>query len=114
MSIYFLLFTLIVTYFLFSRREPVDHVVQTWMTEIKHHYEQECMTTLQAKSIAGELHQKVANIATDTTASIKDILTHSECIKLEYKNLNRCVFTKFIYEIVQENKTFKMKKLYTD
>ncbi|XP_044259470.1 protein inscuteable homolog isoform X2 [Tribolium madens] len=72
-----------------EKREPLDNdAVQTWMTEIKHHYEQECMTTLQSKSIAGELHQKVANMATYTISSIKKVLAHSECIQREYKNLN--------------------------
>jgi hypothetical protein len=72
-----------------STPEPLENeAVQTWMNEIRHLYQQECMTTLQSKSIAGELNQKVAHMATYTTTNIKNILSRSECIEREYKNLN--------------------------
>ncbi|KAJ3664634.1 hypothetical protein Zmor_000187 [Zophobas morio] len=65
-----------------------NDAVQKWMHEIRHQYDQECMTTLQAKSIAADLHQKVANMATYTTTNIKNIISHSECLQEEFKTLN--------------------------
>ncbi|RZC42648.1 inscuteable -like protein, partial [Asbolus verrucosus] len=72
-----------------NTREPLENdALEKWMAEIQNHYEQECMTTLQSKSIAGELNQKVAHMATYITTNIRNILSHSECIEMEYKNLS--------------------------
>ncbi|KAG5869392.1 Protein inscuteable-like protein [Gonioctena quinquepunctata] len=62
--------------------------VEMWMKEARQHYEQECMTTLQCKSIAGELNQKVSHLAACSTATIRGIISHSRCIEMEYGNLN--------------------------
>ncbi|XP_074034069.1 protein inscuteable homolog [Leptinotarsa decemlineata] len=62
--------------------------VEKWMKEARQTYEQECMTTLQCKSIAAELNQKVAHLATSFTASIRAVISHSRCIEMEYQNLN--------------------------
>lgn len=62
--------------------------VQKWLEEIKYMYEQECMTTLQSKSIAAELNHKVSNFASSITAKIRNIVYSSRCIEREYENLN--------------------------
>lgn len=51
-------------------------------------YDQECMTTLQCKSIAAELNQKVSTHAAVITTNIRSIISHSKCIEREYETLN--------------------------
>ncbi|XP_023311619.1 protein inscuteable homolog [Anoplophora glabripennis] len=65
-----------------------NKAVQRWMDEARQNYEQECMTTLQCKSIAGELNQKVSHLASCLTTTLRGILSHARCIEMEYKKLN--------------------------
>ncbi|CAH1223111.1 unnamed protein product [Diabrotica balteata] len=62
--------------------------VEMWLKEARHNYEQECMTTLQCKSIVGELNQKVSHLAACTTTIVRGIISHSRCIEMEYNSLN--------------------------
>ncbi|KAJ8982941.1 hypothetical protein NQ317_005256 [Molorchus minor] len=68
--------------------ETENKAVQRWLDEAGQTYEQECMTTLQCKSIAGELNQKVSQLAACATTIIRGILSHSRCIEMEYRKLN--------------------------
>ncbi|KAJ8930514.1 hypothetical protein NQ314_016676 [Rhamnusium bicolor] len=79
--------------------EVDNKAVQRWLDEARQIYEQECMTTLQCKSIAGELNQKVIHLAACSTTIIRGLLSHSRCIEMEYQNLNS--ETKHIEPLVQ-------------
>ncbi|KAJ8960488.1 hypothetical protein NQ318_013772 [Aromia moschata] len=68
--------------------EVNNKAVERWMDEARQNYEQECMTTLQCKSIAGELNQKVTHMAACATTIVRGILSHSRCIEMEYRSLN--------------------------
>lgn len=68
--------------------ETDNKAVQKWLEEIKSQYDQECMTTLQCKSIIGDLNHKVWNLASLITTTIRHIIVQSRCIEREYENLN--------------------------
>lgn len=68
-------------------KEPAS--VQRWLQEVRNLYEPECMTALQCKSIAAELTQKVAFIATRMTAALRKILVDSELIITEFANVKQ-------------------------
>lgn len=67
----------------------VNGAVQMWMDQIRHNYEQECMTTLQCKSIVADLNSKVQQMAAEMVVEIRDVLGKSKAIVGEYLNLNR-------------------------
>lgn len=68
--------------------ETDNKAVQKWIQEIKFQSDQECMTTLQCKSIMADLYQKVSNLAALLTTTIRQIVLHARCIEREYENLN--------------------------
>lgn len=51
--------------------------------------DQECTTTLQFKSIAAELNQKVSHLAACATTILRGLLSHCRCIEADYRQLNR-------------------------
>ncbi|XP_056644652.1 protein inscuteable homolog [Diorhabda sublineata] len=63
--------------------------VAMWLKESRQNYYQECMTTLQCKSILGELNQKVSHLAARATAAIRGVIAHSRYIETEYNNTNK-------------------------
>lgn len=69
--------------------ETDNKSVEMWLKEARQNYDQECMTTLQCKSILGELNQKVSHLAACTTTVIRGVIMHSRCIEMEYNNLDK-------------------------
>ncbi|CAH0553065.1 unnamed protein product [Brassicogethes aeneus] len=65
-----------------------NKAVEQWIKEAKYNCEQECMSTLQCKSIIGDLNQRVSQLATCATENIRAVLKHARCIEMEYQNLN--------------------------
>lgn len=73
----------------FAEDQEIDNkCVKKWIEDIKEQYDQECMTTLQCKSIMADLNQKVSNLAALLTTTIRQIISHARCIEGEYENLN--------------------------
>lgn len=58
-----------------------------WLKTIRQIYEPECMTTLQCKSIAAELLDKVNEMASKLTINLREILCQSNMIECEFNNL---------------------------
>ncbi|CAG9815714.1 unnamed protein product [Phaedon cochleariae] len=79
---------------------PDKAAASLWARETRQSFEPECMTTLQGKSIAGELNQKVSQRASQVTGVLRGVLTLSRCIETEYRNLNNGEF-KHINPLVQ-------------
>ncbi|CAG9865301.1 unnamed protein product [Phyllotreta striolata] len=65
-----------------------NKAVEMWMKEARRSYEQECMTTLQCKSIVGELNRKVLQLAACATTIFRGVVSHARCIEMEYNYLN--------------------------
>ncbi|KAK5649552.1 hypothetical protein RI129_000581 [Pyrocoelia pectoralis] len=66
---------------------PEAPPVTRWLQETKDLYEPECTAALQCKSIAAELNQKVALLATKLTSSLRKVLSDSETILSEFDNI---------------------------
>lgn len=58
-----------------------------WLKTIRQLYDSECMTTLQCKSIAAELQEKVNLVASKYTNKLREILTQSNFIEREFSNI---------------------------
>ncbi|XP_031358874.1 protein inscuteable homolog isoform X1 [Photinus pyralis] len=69
------------------RLTPEAPPVRKWLQETKYLYETECTATLQCKSIAAELNQKVALLATSLTSRLRKVLSDSETILSEFNNI---------------------------
>lgn len=67
----------------FNKQFPA---ARKWLEEMHELYEPECMTTLQCKSLAGDLLQKTGYLASKITADLKQVLVDSEIIKREFDN----------------------------
>ncbi|XP_066142000.1 protein inscuteable homolog isoform X1 [Euwallacea fornicatus] len=65
-----------------------NSAVLRWLEEARESLEQECTTTLQCKSIAAELAQKVSHLAACSTTILRGLLSHCRCIEMDYKHLN--------------------------
>ncbi|XP_050303501.1 protein inscuteable homolog isoform X2 [Anthonomus grandis grandis] len=65
-----------------------DKAVMRWLEEARLNGEQECMTSLQFKSISGELGQRVGHLAACATTILRGLLSHSRCIEMDYRSLN--------------------------
>ncbi|CAH1100811.1 unnamed protein product [Psylliodes chrysocephalus] len=77
-----------------------NKALEMWMKEARQNYDQECMTTLQCKSIVGELNQKVSHLAACSTTIVRGVISHARCIEMEYDNLKISEF-KNINPLVQ-------------
>lgn len=58
-----------------------------WLQTIRHVYDAECMTTLQCKSIALELAEKVDLIASKLIITLRAIIQHARLIEQEFTNI---------------------------
>ncbi|KAL1516448.1 hypothetical protein ABEB36_000363 [Hypothenemus hampei] len=65
-----------------------DKATQCWLQEVKLYVEQECTTSLQCKSIAMELNQKVNRLAACTTIILRGLLSHCRCIEMDFNQVN--------------------------
>ncbi|XP_044757191.1 protein inscuteable homolog [Coccinella septempunctata] len=65
-----------------------DKAVKLWLQENKSKYDTECMISLQSKSIAAELNEKVAYMANSLTAKFREMLRLSNHIESEWRTLN--------------------------
>ncbi|KAJ8921521.1 hypothetical protein NQ315_003139 [Exocentrus adspersus] len=104
-----------------SNGTEVDNkAVQMWLDEARLNYEQECMTTLQCKSIAGELNLKVTHLASLHTATLRAIVSHARCIDMEYRKLNsekkhiEPLIQSLTGNIIDFLKTYKTSSVSTD
>ncbi|XP_045467530.1 protein inscuteable homolog [Harmonia axyridis] len=68
--------------------ETDDDAVKLWLQENKSRYDPECMISLQSKSIAAELNEKVAYLANSVTAKFREMLRMSNHIESEWRQLN--------------------------
>lgn len=69
--------------------ETDDGAVKLWLQELKPKYDPECMISLQCKSIAAELNEKVAYMANTLTAKFREMLQLSNHIESQWRILNR-------------------------
>lgn len=56
---------------------------------MRYNYEPECMTALQCKSIAGDLAERVNQLATVVTLTLRDIINYNEVIENEFENIKK-------------------------
>ncbi|KAK9884619.1 hypothetical protein WA026_007459 [Henosepilachna vigintioctopunctata] len=68
--------------------ETDDKAVVLWFHESRYRYDPECMISLQCKSIAAELNEKVSFLANSLTNKLKEILLHSNHIEAEWQKIN--------------------------
>lgn len=63
--------------------------VRKWSQDMRFLYESECMTALQCKSIAAELHQKVLTLAAKLSSTVRNNLADLELLEKEFQNLQK-------------------------
>ncbi|KAL3276534.1 hypothetical protein HHI36_011909 [Cryptolaemus montrouzieri] len=68
--------------------ETDDKAVTLWLKENRSRYDPECMISLQSKSIAAELNEKVAYLANTVTSKLRDMLVHSNHIEAQWRKIN--------------------------
>lgn len=63
--------------------------VNYWLKELVGVYDPECMSTLQCKSIIGELMEKVNHLASDITGTVRDLLGYFKLVEEEFGNIKK-------------------------
>nr|XP_022908020.1 protein inscuteable homolog [Onthophagus taurus] len=67
--------------------ENLESSCKLWQDEIRYLYDAECMTTLQSKSIAADLNEKVSFLASVATCHLTNLLRDIKMIESEFENL---------------------------